>query len=203
MIKKIAKTALVAVVAGGLNLAFVAPASATPAGRLCSFTSITDPTVEGGGTQTGQINAGPITDDTQVGATITVTCTIQVGAANSTHAGADAVALSNTGTGAVSLAGQANYLSPEGQPVYLCTEVTVNGTTYYRDSVNATWGTAGSPCAEAISQEIFPGPLAPVIDAINQVLIDVVDPAICPVLATLFPPEGDVPPLWDCPPYGL
>ena len=204
MLTTLAKTALVAVVAGGVNLAFVPPASATPVGRPCSFTSVTDPTVENGQTQAGQINGGPVTDDTAVAPTITLTCTIQVGAANASHGGADSFALSNTGTGAASVAGQASYVSPEGQPVYLCTEATVNGTAYYYDSDTGTWTTDSSVrCGEAIQQEIFPGPLAPVIDAINQILIDVVDPAICPVLATLFPPEGDVPPLWDCPPYGV
>lgn len=28
------------------------------------------------------------------------------------------------------------------------------------------------------------------------------DPLVCPVLATMFPPEGDIPGVWDCPPYG-
>jgi hypothetical protein len=27
------------------------------------------------------------------------------------------------------------------------------------------------------------------------------DPVVCPVLATAFPPQGDVPGVWDCPPY--
>ena len=219
MIKKIAKTAVIAVVAGGLNLAFIAPASATPAGRLCSFTSVTDPTVENGQTQAGQINGGPVTDDTQAGATITLTCTIQVGAANSTHAGADAVSLSGTGTGAASVAGQASYVSPEGQPVYLCTEVSVNGTVYYRDSVLATWSaSASAACGEAISQEIFPGPLGPVLDilfpildgafeTLNNLERDVTDPIICPILAGIFPPEGDIVlpdpigKIFDCFPY--
>jgi hypothetical protein len=28
------------------------------------------------------------------------------------------------------------------------------------------------------------------------------DPIICPVLAIVYPPEGDIPGIWDCPPYG-
>ena len=176
MIEKVTKLAVLAVVAGSLSLAFVTPAEATPVGRLCSFTSVGDPTVENGQTQMGQINGGPVTDDTQAGATITLTCTIQVGAANSTHAGTDAVSLSGTGTGAASVAGQASYVSPEGQPVYLCTEVTVNGTVYYRDSVNATWSaSASAACGEAISQEIFPGPLGPVLDMLAPIVDPLVD----------------------------
>ena len=173
-------------------------------GRECSFTSVTDPTVENGQTQAGQINGGPIGDLNQPTATVTLTCTIQVGAANSTHAGADAVALSGTGTGFASVAGQASYTSPEGQPVYLCTQATINGTTYYLDETNSEWTfNSSAGCGEAISQEILPGPLAPVFTIVDQLFVDVIDPTICPTLATLFPPEGDIPELgWDCPPYG-
>ena len=247
MIDKIAKAALVAIAAGSLNLTFVAPAGATPSDqRLCSFASVTDPTVENGQTQTGQINGGPVTDE-RLGATITLTCTIQVGGANSTHAGTDAVSLSNTGTNlaaacvssdhspywntgficpgvGVTVAGQASYVSPEGQPVYMCTQVTVNGEVYYRDSVNATWSASASvTCSEAISQEILPGPLGPVFDilfpiidgvlvtlfdALTQFEKDVVDPQLCPQLAARSPgaggviitPEGDV--YIDAVPYG-
>lgn len=40
-----------------------------------------------------------------------------------------------------------------------------------------------------------------VLDAVDAFFVDVVDPAVCPVLAGQFPPEGDVPGVWDCPPY--
>ena len=209
MTRTIAKAALVVLAAASLNLGDALPASATPIGRLCSFLSITDLTVEGGQRQTGQTNGGPVTDDTSVGATITLTCTIQVGAANNTHAGADAVALSNTGTGAALLAGQMSYVSPEGQPVYLCTQVSVNGTTYYWDAsatgvhpnLPGNWSSTGGLCNEAIRQEIFPGPFAPLLDIVDPILTGIVDPVVCPVLAVLFPPEGDITGVWDCPPY--
>lgn len=29
-----------------------------------------------------------------------------------------------------------------------------------------------------------------------------VDPIVCPVIVPVFPPEGDIPGVWDCPPYG-
>ena len=209
MIRTIAKAAVVAVAAASLNVAYTAPAHATPAGRLCSFTAVTDPTVENGQTYAGQINGGPVTDDTQVGATITLTCTIQVGAGNNTHAGADAVALSNTGTGAVSVAGQASFVSPDGQPVYLCTEVTVNGTTYYRDSVAATWSSSNTAaCGEAISQEIFPGPLGPVIDIIFPITDAALAEMCLQAPGTIIPPYYERRPdgiyvlgikVWDCP----
>ena len=160
MIERISTAALVAVVAGCLTIAYMTPAHATPAGRNCSFSSVTDPTVENGETHTGQVNGGPITDDTQPFATVTLTCTIQVGAANSTHAGADAVSCSGTGTGAAEVACQASYIAPDGQPVYLCTQTNVNGVIYYHDSVAGTWSLSNSvPCGEAFQQEVFPGPL--------------------------------------------
>ncbi len=28
------------------------------------------------------------------------------------------------------------------------------------------------------------------------------DPIMCPILAVLYPPQGDIPCVWDCPPYG-
>ena len=202
MIKTIARAVLLTVVAASLNVVFTTPAHATPIGRACGFASITDPTVENGQTQTGQINGGPVTDDTHVAATITLTCTIQVGGANATHAGTDSVSLTGTGTGTASVVGQASYVSPEGQPVYVCTEVTVNGTTYYRDSINATWSvSAGVECGLSISQEILPGLLGPLLDV------------LCSTIGTLAPllgspvdilPDGDIelrdtPPIQDIP----
>ena len=167
----------------------------TPSGVLCGFTSVTDPTVENGQTQTGEIDGGPVGDPSKPAATVTLTCTIQVGAANGTHAGADAVSLSGTGTGVATVGGAATYISPEGQPVFMCSQVTVNGTTYYWDDAAGDWSFSSSaPCSEAIQQEIFPGPLAPVIDL------------LCPILALIFPPEGDIVlpspigTLIDCPP---
>lgn len=31
---------------------------------------------------------------------------------------------------------------------------------------------------------------------------DANDPLVCPVLALMYPPDGDIPCVWDCPPYG-
>lgn len=226
MFKTITKAAVMAVVAGGLSLTAAAPAQAQapegPAtGILCGFGSVTDPTIENGEVQTGEIDGGPLVA-TAPGATISMTCTIQVGAANSTHAGANsAVAGSSPSVQATAVPPTlVSYLSPEGQPVYMCTEATVNGVTYYYDSVSEPggWSLSSSVgCSEAISQEIFPGPLGPVLDILFPILdgvfttvdgilhdlfVNTIDPVICPILAGIFPPEGDIPDLgWDCPPY--
>ena len=228
MIKKTTKTALVAVVLGSLNLVFAAPAEAAAAGAPCRFTSITDPTVENGQTQVGQINAGPIAA-LAPGATVTITCTIQVGSANSTHAGTDSSAkVSSKATPQVAAIpptsndapNTVSYVSPEGQPVYMCTEINIDGTTYYWDATTATQGPAGNgpvtpdrlsteataACREAISQELVPQPVQDILEGL--------DPAICAIIIANVP---DVPPVldvdeegdirvadvlvWDCPPY--
>ena len=218
MIKKIA---IVAVAVGGLTLPFAAPADATPSSRrICSFNSISDPTVEPG-TQIGQVNGGPITDSNLL-ATMTLTCTIQVGGANNTHAGVDAASASATGTNVAAACihadhqefwdervcpgvgvtlppTQISYTSTEGQPVYLCTEVSVNGTVYYYDDASGSWSaSASATCGEAIQQDLIPEPLFSLINSI----LEQVDPTICPFIAMAFPPEGDVLGVYDCPPYG-
>lgn len=33
-------------------------------------------------------------------------------------------------------------------------------------------------------------------------LLQEVDLIVCPIFAILYPPEGDIPGVWDCPPYG-
>lgn len=193
---KITKIALVAVAAGSLSVLYAAPAQAAPEGARCRFTSVTDPVGEDD-VQTGQMNGGPITDPTAPGAEITLTCTIQVGPLGATHAGADAAAASSTGTGVAVLAPTAiSYTAPEGLDVYQCTQVTVNGTTYYWNGT--TWTTdPSSACQLATSQEIPP---EPILSTINMIL-EQVDPTICPVIAQAFPPEGDIGNVYDCPPY--
>ena len=148
----------------------------------CSFSAATDPTVENDATYAGLMEGGPIADETQPGATITLTCTIQVGSANSTHAGANSVSCAGTGTGVAEVACQASYVAPEGHPVYLCAEKTVNGTTYYWDAANGAWSSSsGVICGEAIGQEIQPGPLAPIFDnvaPVQQSVVQAVEPIV-------------------------
>ena len=189
----------IATMLAGLVLAATTPVSAgtstPPAGRACSFASVTDPTVENGETQTGQVNGGPLAAPESA---VSMRCAIHVG--NGTHAGTAAVSASaGPERDVVALAPTpVSYLSPEGQPVYLCTQATVDGTTWYRDG--DTWtANSSSSCALAISQEIFPGPLQPVLDLIDQ--LNCQDPCICEWLQILFPPEGDIPGIFDCPPY--
>ena len=184
-------------------------------GRLCSFSSVSDPTIEDGQTQTGQINGGPVVAADLTGpsvdptASVSLTCTIQVGASNATHAGADSASGTSSGRGFAILEPRpVSYLSPEGQPVYICTEMSVNGNTRYWDGGAGAWSSSeAAACPEAIAQEIFPGPLSPGLDTLDDIERTSTDPIICPILATTFPPEGDIVfpdpigKVFDCPPY--
>jgi hypothetical protein len=169
VLKSFCKAAVLAVAVGSLNLAVVAPAEAqvgVAEGRRCSFNSITDPTLEGDA-QTGQINGGPLVA-TAPAATIQMTCTIQVGA--NTHNGGDACAAPGPASLQVGFVTPTacTYDSPEGVPVYMCTQATINGVTYYWDAGppdpgTGTWSTSSaSYCNEALSVEIFPGPICTV-----------------------------------------
>ena len=191
------KLLIAGLVAGtALTFAPAAYAAPDPSGILCGFSSTTDPQVEG--SQTGEVDAGPILlgDDTDptVVYSGSVTCTIQVNAA--THAGADACAVTGpNGTAVIAAAGTCTYATTSGDNVYLCTQVNIDGgpTLYFADSndplVEGEWSTdPNSACGLATS--VDPGPIGGELD-----------PLLCPILAILFPPEGDILNIWDCPPY--
>lgn len=227
MIKKIAKIAVMAVAIGTVQLTGAAPAQAHPSGILCGFTSITDPNGEPG-TQTGEVDGGPLVeadldaDPPTVDATasLTLKCTIQVGATGSTHLGPDSASASASASGVVVLGPTTiSYSAAVGLDVFLCTQVTVNGEIHYYNSIDGEWSLDASVgCALAISQEVDPGPVGGELD-----------PLLCPLLwelAPLFPPpplgplgaiiymvrqdgpdydgadvyiNGEL--FWDCPPY--
>ena len=213
------RTALAAAAAVALAVVPGAPAGAAPAadGRRCTFASVTNPSGSGD-VQLGEINGGPVvvadlSDLLANPVTVTLTCTIQVHP-NWTHAGADAVSVSASGAVAVTLPPTvASYVAPEGYPVFLCTELTVTdarGAThhlYWDGSAKEYSASDAATCIDHLDPEIFPGPLGPVFDLLDRVFRDVVDPAVCPQLAAVFPPDGDVDypvlggPFWDCPPY--
>lgn len=93
------------------------------------------------------------------------------------------------GTG-VFTAGPGEYPWPSTGYTWLCTEFLddSDNVTYYWDDAQGEWSTDPAvPCLFAPKSDEPPVPL--------------VDQLVCPVLVLLFPPEGDVPDLWDCPPY--
>ncbi|HWL38390.1 MAG TPA: hypothetical protein VNQ77_19540, partial [Frankiaceae bacterium] len=146
------------------------------------------------------------------------------------HAGAyvNGATRNQSGTNGVTVLqpGVVSYISPEGEPVYLCDEFNDGTTTWVLDARTDTWvpaGTAGAECYLAISagtgDPIF-DPIFDLLDTIDALLIqlekDVIDPIVCAVLPLLqgdyagvvtINGQGDIfllgEPFWDCPPYDL
>jgi hypothetical protein len=191
---------------GSIPAASAAPSTTGVDGFLCGFGSVPNPGTEPG-TQTGQVTAGPAFIDD--GATPpgvhsgNFICTIQVGLANSQHTGTDAAVVEGpTTTAVIAAQGQVTYTAALTDPVYLCTEIVVDGThLYFNDpndpTVNGSFDTSNTVrCGLNNSDTPSECDFWCYIDTI-----------ICPVLALVFPPEGDIVlpdpigKIWDCPPY--
>ena len=152
--KKLVITAVVSVAAS----VAVPPAGAavSPTGKSCRFIATNDPQVEG--SFTAEIDAGPLYWNGGGSAAGTVTCSIQVNAG--THAEAEACAVSGLELPFVGVAGgTCTYMAAEGDNVYLCTEVEVNGRTLYYEAsaavdLSASWSAdPRSSCALATTAE--------------------------------------------------
>jgi hypothetical protein len=130
--------------------------------------------------------------------THTLRCYITV---NGTEA---ASSIPNSGTGFVVTAGPVTFFAEDGALVEECTEID-----------GATVSCGESTNTQIPPQEVLDA-LSGVFDAIDNAEITLIDPIVCPILASLSPgvpgvvditPEGDttivgVGPFWDCPPYG-
>lgn len=187
--REIAKRgAVMALVAAGLNLVPAGAADAQAVGFLCGFTSVGSNTL---------IDGGPLVADERTGVTISMTCTLQHGA-NSTHAGADTASASSLflPQAVVLPPTFVTFRPPAGAPIFICTQMKINSTTYYHDDSTSSWSTSTSvPCKPyRLGGDIG--------EEVDRILVEEVDPVLCPVLSLVFPPEGDIPLLWDCPPYG-
>jgi hypothetical protein len=199
------KIALATIALAGLGSAFATvPAhAAAPSGpgAVCQFSSTTDPTVEGD-VQTGQISGGPLvtvnvdsTNPTASGPQSgTLHCWVQVASDVPTSG----PGVSGHGTGVVTAGpAQITYTATVDQNVYLCSTWTddADGVTYYFNDTTSDFSATVSPCGLAVSASTpAEDPLAE-----QEKLLDTI---ICPVLAIVFPPEGDIAGIWDCPPYG-
>lgn len=160
----------VALVALGGLLSSVAPARAESlkSGLLCGFVTVSDP-IGQASTQTGVIFGGPavVVDKTNPATVHTghLTCTIQVGSANNTHAGPDRAVAS--GPDAPLVVGlppsQLNYSATQDDNVYLCTSITTEEGTWYLGSpddptVPCFWSTSNTVgCGLAVSVPIDTG----------------------------------------------
>ena len=109
-----------------------------------------------------------------------------------TYAGTD---VAGRGTGVLA-AGPAvvRVAGDESWDIALCTRFVNDGdgVTYYWNDDLSEWSTSPTVrCYLDVDPIEDPTDLGPTFDSV-----------ICPILALLFPPEGDVQGIWDCPPYG-
>lgn len=178
--------------------AVLAGPSGPPGGRPCFFVSVQDPD----DSQQGAVYGGPLVAP---GADVSITCTIQVGGPR--HDDPDTVtATAGPARDAVVLAPHAIAYPSTFDPVYVCTEAVVDGTTWYRSGDTWTQDPA-SDCAQAYSTADPP----PHCFSLAECLVD---PVLCLALVALSPlgvadvrEDGDVylpggTWIWDCPPYG-
>ena len=198
------RTALVAVVAL-LPFAPSPAGAAEPAGVECEYSGVSEPQASQRGT--AEIDAGPIVlDSDPAGQPVwgSVTCTLLVnGSRHSDTAAAVATVTSDVTPGVAHLAPTLVWYGVDPDDVVvLCTRVdVVGGPTYYWTPPQTSDG-AGSwstdPDAPCDGWHAGSELLATLLDQAEAAL----DTVVCLPLAVLFPPEGDVDGIWDCPPYG-
>ena len=190
--------ALAVVVSAAAALVPLGPgraAAGEPAGADCGFASVEWP---GSTRQVGELDAGPILLDDDVAAPAasgTVTCRLLVGGWRHVDPAAVTVT-SEPGARVVYVPPtRIEYENPGSDDVYLCTRVDVAGRgPLYLDSERDVWSADPYvPCGAAWGNDPDPDP--------SPGLEPYVDMVVCPVLAVAFPPQGDVPGIWDCPPY--
>ena len=164
-------------------------------GLLCGASEMLDPSPQRG-TMRVEVDGGPVLLTEADGVTPargTLVCRIVVSEHWNAHldAGTD---VAGRGTGVLT-AGPAvvRVASDWWGDVFLCTQFVDDrgGVTYYWNDWPGEWSTDPAvPCAVYDVSEPDDG------------LELLVDSIVCPFFALLFPPEGDVPSVWDCPPYG-
>lgn len=143
---------------------------------------------------------------------VTLVCTLQVWP-DVTHAGADLASASVSGTNVVALPPTPLTYEPSETFDYrLCTQLVVGTSRLYWDAVsgggaNEFSTSPDSACATTWCQDSIPSNCDPprcgerihlnchFLPTWDELFVEYVDPAVCPVLG------GDVPGLWDCPPY--
>ena len=142
---------------------------------------------------------------------VTITCSLHLG---STHASPVMESASATGDAVAVLLPTARDVAAI-DAVTLCTRVAVtdgDGRSYefYWDGGDQEFARETSAnCRAACTQELpprgegacGPGPFDIVDHMLGSPPWATVDAVVCAVLKEQYPPEGDVPGVWDCPPY--
>lgn len=112
-------------------------------------------------------------------AEIVITCTIQFGTDGRTHAGPDAATASSpVGTGVAFLPSTPVHYVKEPTYIYQCTQVTVNGVTYYYDDLNGAWSSSPDVPCYTWWDEVPPGGLDDEVDA-TACSLPPLDSAVC------------------------
>jgi hypothetical protein len=189
---------------GSIPAASAAPNGTGLDGFVCGLAGVVNPGASLY-TETGQVTAGPAFIDDGANPpgvhSGNFICTVQTGAANSTHAGVDAAVVEGpTTTAVIAAQGQVFYfMTTPLDDVYVCTEIVVDGTHLYFDdphdrAVTGSFDTSPNVDCGAAAR------------ADGSTVGELLDSLVCPVLDRVLPPQGDVvlPVLgkvWDCPPY--
>ena len=174
-------------------------AAADPDGLHCGFSTMTDWTT---GQSYAEFDAGPIVlDPDPAGQPVwgSVTCTLVDGRSHDSRV---------IGTASSETTPVVAALEPTLVPVEwadddvlsICVSVEIvgRGRLYYDPEMAG--GDGGWTTDPAASCDLVFGPAEPLplVDDAEEL----VDSIVCPLLAVAFPPQGDVPGIWDCPPYG-
>jgi hypothetical protein len=193
--------------AAAVVLALVVPAlpgtaraAVEPDGVNCGFSSLADPTGPPD-EQLGMLNGGPVTltDPDAPGRVVSgsLVCSLRQGLYHTDPLLAQAASPVTPGVVVVPPT-LVTYTADPVAWITACTEVRVDGgPTLYWDDEAEVWSTDPGVLCYDFGPE--PDPLGEVVDGL---FVDVVDPLLCAVLVTQYPPEGDLPGIWDCPPYG-
>ncbi|HWL37811.1 MAG TPA: hypothetical protein VNQ77_16615 [Frankiaceae bacterium] len=212
------KRLLLASVAAVVTTTSMPTAHAAPPGTGdlgCGFIAVTDVSPEAPqDTVTGVLFGGPVRQ------TGHLTCTVKVGVATHAASYVNGAEADGWGAGGVTYVGPrvVSFAAPRDVPVYLCDRF--DQSVY--DARSGTWvpaGTPGATCRLVLGTGWALDPLFDLLDSARPLLDslkrDVVDPLVCPVLASLagdyvavsVNSQGDVfvlgEPYWDCPPYDL
>jgi hypothetical protein len=186
-----------------------------PWGSRCGLSTLIHPTDTS--KTLAQLNGGPLVvsdDESDDPVYASLTCSIHLGVANVRHSGADAASATSPTTPTVVMLPPTlvEYDWLPAQNLYLCAQVDVVGgpTWYWARDTRQTGQWSTDPESECTydtdeGEEFVPDEVWDLVDAVDGLIGDaehLVDAVTCPALATLYPPEGDVPDVWDCPPYG-
>ena len=163
-------------------------------GVICAFAPLVDPSPQEG-TRLAELSGGPVLLTEADGVTPargTVICRIQV------YGSTQGPNVAARGTGAfVANPAVVRYAADDWDYVFLCSEFVddKDGVRYYWDDELGEWSTSpATPCSLTNARSASdddPEPIEYVIDSV-----------VCPIFALVFPPEGDIERVWDCPPYG-